>query len=190
VLLHDAAVSGPPVGALERLDAHRLLCAHREGPFGAAEWNRKVERLLMSATGREWLPEWYAGRPFVVNTNDYGLGLFNGDTGVACTDPTAPDGLTAVVDDASREGRSLSPTRLADVSTAHAMTVHRSQGSQFDEVTVLLPEPDSRILTRELFYTAVTRARSRVRVVGSDDAVRAAVTRRAQRATGLARRLS
>ena len=73
--------------------------------------------------------------------------------------------------------------------TYYPMTVHRSQGSQFDEVTVLLPEPDSRILTRELVYTAVTRARSTVRVVGSEDAIRAAVTRRAQRATGLATRL-
>jgi exodeoxyribonuclease V alpha subunit len=76
------------------------------------------------------------------------------------------------------------------VSTAHALTVHRSQGSQFDQVTVLLPEAGSRILTRELFYTAVTRARSVVRVVGSEEAVRAAVTRRARRATGLAARIS
>ena len=87
------------------------------------------------------------------------------------------------------EGRALPTSRLAEVSTAHAMTVHRSQGSQFDEVTVLLPEEDSRILTRELLYTAVTRARSRVRVVGTENALRAAVTRRAQRATGLADRL-
>ena len=71
----------------------------------------------------------------------------------------------------------------------HAMTVHRSQGSQFDEVTVLLPEADSRILTRELFYTAVTRAKERLRIVGAEDALRAAVSRRAQRATGLADRL-
>ena len=87
------------------------------------------------------------------------------------------------------EGRSIPTSRLAEVSTAHAMTVHRSQGSQFDEVTVLLPEEESRILTRELLYTAVTRAKKVVRVVGSEEAVRAAVTRRAQRATGLADRL-
>lgn len=188
--LHAIALSGPPREALARLDQHRLLCAHREGPWGATEWNRRVERLLMSATGRDWLPEWYAGRPFVVNTNDYGLGLFNGDSGVACVHPDSPDGLVAVIDDETPEGRQLAPSRLADVSTAHAMTVHRGQGSQFDEVTVLLPEPDSRILTRELLYTAITRARSRVRVVGSEEAVVAAVTRRAQRATGLAGRLA
>ena len=86
--------------------------------------------------------------------------------------------------------RLLPTSRLADVTTAHAMTVHRSQGSQFDEVTVLVPEADSRILTRELFYTAVTRAKKHVRIIGGEDAIRAAVTRRAQRATGLARRLA
>ncbi len=184
--LHDAAAAGDSRAALAALDRHRLLCAHREGPHGIAHWNRVVERLLMSRTGRDWLPEWYVGRPLIVNSNDYGLGLFNGDTGVVARDES---GAEVALIDAGDESRRLATTRLADVSTAHAITVHRSQGSQFDEVTVLLPEADSRILTRELLYTAVTRARSVVRVVGSEEAVRAAVGRRAQRATGLARRL-
>jgi exodeoxyribonuclease V alpha subunit len=152
-------------------------------------WNRTVERLLMEATGRDWLPEWYVGQPLIWNANDYGLGLYNGDTGVICADSGAPGPIAVIDDGKGAAGRRLSTTRLADVSTAHAMTVHRSQGSQFDEVTVLLPDPDSRVLTRELLYTAVTRARSVVRVVGSEDAVRAAVERKARRATGLARRL-
>jgi exodeoxyribonuclease V alpha subunit len=156
-------------------------------------WNRHVERLLMDALDRDWLEEWYPGRPFIVNSNDRGLQLWNGDTGVTCLPPPgesrdAPRTLGALGTGGSGM-RSLPTTRLADVSTAHAMTVHRSQGSQFSEATVLLPEADSRILTRELFYTAVTRARHTVRVVGKEEAVRAAVTRRAQRATGLARRL-
>jgi exodeoxyribonuclease V alpha subunit len=196
VALAAAAESGDRGGALRRFEEHRLLCAHREGPYGASHWNRRVERLLMEGTGRDWLPEWYAGRPLIVNSNDYGLGLFNGDTGVVCAEPHG--GVVAVIGDGSTTetapgkgpGKELTTTRLADVSTAHAMTVHRSQGSQFAEVTVLLPEPESRILTRELFYTAVTRARSVVRVVGSDESVRAAVERQAQRATGLARRLA
>ena len=188
--LHTAADSGDTGAALRALERHRLLCAHREGPHGVAWWNRQVERLLMAATGRDWLPEWYVGQPLIVNSNDYGLGLFNGDTGVVCRDDLSSGGRVGVIDDGQGTGgRRLPTTRLADVSTAHAMTVHRSQGSQFDEVTVLLPEADSRILTRELFYTAVTRARSVVRVVGGEEAVRAAVTRRARRATGLARRL-
>jgi exodeoxyribonuclease V alpha subunit len=191
VALHAAAASGQRAAALRLLDQHRLLCAHREGPFGVTRWNTTVERLLRSGTRRDWLPEWYAGRPLVVNGNDYALGLFNGDTGVVCAEPTTPGGgLVAVVADGEApEGRAVATTRLSDVSTAHAMTVHRSQGSQFEEVTVVLPGPDSHLLTRELLYTAVTRARRVVRLVGSEDAVRAAVTRRAQRATGLARRL-
>ena len=84
----------------------------------------------------------------------------------------------------------LAPSRLGDVETMHAMTIHKSQGSQADEVTVLLPDEDSRLLTRELFYTAVTRAKDVVRVVGSEAAVRAAIGRRAQRASGLRVRLA
>ena len=190
VALHAAADRADRVGALRRLDDHRLLCAHREGPYGVATWNRTVERLLMEGTGQEWLDRWYVGQPLIVNANDYGLDLWNGDTGVVCRDPDEPGRLVAVIGDGrSPAGKTLATTRLADVSTAHAMTVHRSQGSQFDEVTVLLPEPGSRILTRELLYTAVTRARSKVRIVGSEESVRAAVTRQAQRATGLAGRL-
>jgi exodeoxyribonuclease V alpha subunit len=185
VALRRSAESGDTARALEELDRHRLLCAHRDGPYGVSHWNRTVERLLMEATSGVYLRDWYVGRPFVVNTNDYGLSLWNGDTGVTCR----LDGdLVAAIGDAG--GSRLLPTsRLADVTTAHAMTVHRSQGSQFDELTVLLPEADSRILTRELLYTAVTRAKQRVRIVGTDDAIRAAVTRRVQRATGLASRL-
>ena len=189
VALHAAADAGDRVAALRRLDSHRLLCAHREGPFGVAHWNRVIEGLLRERTGREWLDRWYVGQPLVVDANDYGLDLWNGDTGVVCRDAAGSARLVAVIGDGTPAGKTLATTRLADVSTAHAMTVHRSQGSQFDEVTVLLPEPGSRILTRELFYTAVTRARSTVRVVGSEESVRAAVTRQAQRATGLARRL-
>ncbi len=185
VALRQAAESGNTARALEELDKHRLLCAHRDGPSGVSHWNHLVERLLMQATDRDVLRDWYAGRPFVVNSNDYGLGLWNGDTGVTCR--TGAD-LVAVVGD-GEVVRTLPTSRLADVTTAHAMTVHRSQGSQFDEVTVLLPEEDSRILTRELFYTAVTRAKRVVRIVATEDAVRAAVTRRAQRATGLTHRL-
>jgi exodeoxyribonuclease V alpha subunit len=188
VALRRAAESGDTGRALDELDKHRLLCAHRDGTYGVSHWNRVVERLLMEATGRDVLRDWYVGRPFVMNSNDYGLGLWNGDTGVACRSGADRADLVAVVGDAAG-GRLLPTSRLADATTAHATTVHRSQGSQFDEVTVLLPEADSRILTRELFYTAVTRAKKLVRLVADEAAIRAAVSRRAQRATGLASRL-
>jgi exodeoxyribonuclease V alpha subunit len=121
----------------------------------------------------------------LIAANDYGLGLYNGDTGVTVL---ADGALRAVI--ASAAGPlDFATSRLGDVETMHAMTIHKSQGSQVDEVTVLMPPEDSRLLTRELFYTAVTRAKAKVRVVGSEAEVRAALDRRAVRATGLALRL-
>jgi exodeoxyribonuclease V alpha subunit len=183
--LRQAAQLGAVEEALATLDEHRLLCAHRTGPFGARYWNRKVENWLSEDTGLPPWSEWYAGRPLLVTANDYGLRVYNGDTGVVVA---GPDGLRAVI--AGTTGRlDFSTSRLSEVETMHAMTIHKSQGSQADEVTVLLPSEDSRLLTRELFYTAVTRAKKKVRVVGSEAAVRTAIERRALRASGLRQRL-
>jgi exodeoxyribonuclease V alpha subunit len=179
--LREAAVLGDHRVATSALDEHRLLCAHRHGPFGVTHWNRQLQRWLTEATGEPMWSNWYAGRPVLVTANDYGLKLYNGDTGITVA---SPDGLRVVFGHAS-----FSTSRLTDVETMHAMTIHKSQGSQVDEVTVLLPSEDSKLLTRELFYTAVTRAKTTVRVVGSANEVRAAITRRAVRATGLGLRL-
>lgn len=188
--VRSAALAGDADGAVAALDAHRLLCAHRDGPWGVQHWNRQVERWLGETTGQPvgtaWGHEWYAGRPLLVTANDYGLDLFNGDTGVVVREG---DELRAIVA-GSRAHRRFATSRLGDVETLHAMTVHKSQGSQAREITVLLPPDDSPLLTRELFYTAVTRAEERVRVVATEAAVRAAVATRAQRATGLQLRLS
>ncbi len=190
VALRAVATSGDAAGAIAVLDAHRLLCAHRDGPWGVGHWNRAVERGLAEHTGLPigggWGQEWYAGRPLLLTSNDYGLDLFNGDTGVVVADG---DGVRAAI--ATPYGpRLLSTSRLTDVDTMHAMTVHKSQGSQAAEVTVLLPPDDSRLLTRELFYTALTRAERKVTVVATHDAVRLAVGRPAHRASGLAERLA
>ena len=150
--------------ALATLDEHRLLCAHREGPYGVRHWNRQVEKWLSEETGQPPWSEWYPGRPLLVTANDYGLRVYNGDTGVVIA---GPDGLRAVIAGAGGP-LDFATSRLSDVETMHAMTIHKSQGSQADEVTVLMPSEDSRLLTRELFYTAVTRAKGKVRVVGSD----------------------
>ena len=181
----QAAVLGDAAAAVATLDEHRLLCAHRRGPYGIAHWNRQVERWLTEATGEPIWSSWYAGRPVLVAANDYGLGLYNGDTGVA----VLTDGALRAVIASAAGPLDFPPSRLGDVETMHAMTIHKSQGSQADEVTVLMPPEDSRLLTRELFYTAVTRAKAKVRVVGSEAEVRAALDRRAIRATGLALRL-
>jgi exodeoxyribonuclease V alpha subunit len=185
VALYRAAVLGDADAALATLEEHRLLCAHRRGPYGVAHWNRQTERWLTEATGEPIWSAWYAGRPVLVAANDYGLGLYNGDTGVAVLDD---GGLRAVIA-GSEVPLSFATGRLSDVETMHAMTIHKSQGSQATEVTVLMPPVESRLLTRELFYTAVTRAKRKVRVVGSEAEVRAAIERRAVRATGLALRL-
>jgi exodeoxyribonuclease V alpha subunit len=185
VAMYQAAQVDAVDEALASLERHRLLCAHRRGPYGVAYWNRQVERWLTEATGEAIWSAWYTGRPILVTANDYGLQLYNGDAGVTMRDDT---GLRAVIA-ATGEPLSFATGRLSDVETMHAMTIHKSQGSQADEVTVLMPPVDSRLLTRELFYTAVTRAKEKVRVVGTAEAVREAIERRAVRATGLASRL-
>jgi exodeoxyribonuclease V alpha subunit len=184
--VRTAALAGDAAGALRATERHRLLCAHREGPWGVRYWNRQVERWLGEAFGAYLGAavgvEWYPGRPVLVTANDYGLGLFNGDTGVVVAEG---ENLRAHISG----GASFAVSRLGDVETLHAMTVHKSQGSQAEAVTMLLPDENSPLLTRELFYTAVTRAKQRVRVVGTPASVRAAVERRARRASGLAMRL-
>jgi exodeoxyribonuclease V alpha subunit len=183
--LREAALLGAGDVAVATLDRHRLLCAHRRGPFGVAHWNRQVQMWLAEETGQPPWSEWYAGRPLLLTANDYGLRVYNGDTGVVVV---GPDGLRAAI--AGATGLlDFATSRLSEVETMYAMTIHKSQGSQADEVTVLMPPADSRLLTRELFYTAVTRAKQKVRVVGPEASVRAAVGRRAVRASGLAHRL-
>ena len=183
--LRQAAVLGDAGEAMATLDEHRLLCAHRRGPYGVQHWNRQVERWLAESTGDPIWSDWYVGRPILVTANDYGLSLYNGDTGVTVADP---DGLRVAIGTGTQP-KTFATGRLSDVETMHAMTIHKSQGSQAAEVTVLMPPVDSRLLTRELFYTAVTRAKAKVRVVGSEASVREAIDRRAVRASGLALRL-
>jgi exodeoxyribonuclease V alpha subunit len=170
--------------ALRLLNVHRLLCAHRRGPYGVSEWSRQIERWLAEVrAGPPSRGEWYAGQPLLVDANDYELGLFNGDTGVV----VESGGRLTAAFQRGPEPLLVSPSRLANVHTVHAMTVHRAQGSQFKQVTLLLPPQDSPLLTRELFYTAITRAEQHVRVVGSAEAVRRAVLRPIARASGLRR---
>jgi exodeoxyribonuclease V alpha subunit len=171
--------------ALAALAKHRLLCAHREGPYGVSGWNRTVEQLVGERLGVTTYDEWYSGRPVLITANDKGQRLSNGDMGVA----VRRDGGRLRVLLADLEGREFAPTRLPDVQTVHAMTVHKSQGSQAETVSVIMPPEDSRLLTRELFYTAVTRAQKVLRVVGTESSVRAAIQRNVQRASGLERRL-
>ncbi len=183
----EAARAGRADDALRSLGTFRLLCAHRRGPYGVSTWTTRIESWL-SAEAADFDPEdrWYVGRPLLVNENDYELRLNNGDTGVIVQ--AGEDRVAAAFE---RGGRSIAypPSRLGNVDTVYAMTIHKSQGSQFETAAVLLPEPGSRILTRELLYTAVTRARRRLILVGTEETVRAAVARPVARASGLGERL-
>jgi exodeoxyribonuclease V alpha subunit len=176
--MRAAGETGDAQRCLALLGRHRLLCAHRNGPFGVSAWNDRIGRLTGAMPG-----EWSPGLPLLVTANDYENELWNGDTGVVVA---TPDGLRAAFSRGA--GPDLVPlSRLSAVSPGHALSVHRSQGSQFEEVAVLLPPASSPLLTRELLYTAVTRASRSVRVVGTEESVRAAVGRQVVRASGLRR---
>jgi exodeoxyribonuclease V alpha subunit len=182
----DAARAGDAAGAMAALGAFRLLCAHRRGPYGVATWNGVVETWLANELDRFAEESWYVGRPLLVTHNDYGLQLYNGDTGViVARDAGRKSAVFA------RQGGlfEISPARLDAVDTVHALTIHKSQGSQVDAVAVLLPDPSSRVLTRELMYTAVTRARNTMIICGTEASIRAALGRPISHASGLERRL-
>ena len=167
--------------------SQRVLCAHRRGPYGVNRFNRLVERRLRDA-GVIGDDDFYIGRPIIVTRNDRHTGLSNGDTGVVVD----ADGRHRVwfpeLDNA--DGRFLvSPTRLPQHESFFALTVHRAQGSEYDEVLFVPGDAASRVCTRELFYTAVTRARRQVTVLAQEQAVVTAVQRVTSRATGLENRL-
>jgi exodeoxyribonuclease V alpha subunit len=179
----EAARAGDAATAIKALGEFRLLCAHRRGPEGVAGWMQHVEDWLRAEVpGFLTGSEWYVGRPLIVTENDYALRLYNGDTGVVVE---AVDGRLVAAFERSGGVAEVSPTRLAAVDTVYAMTVHKSQGSQFHTVAFVVPAAGSRLLTRELLYTAVTRAQERLIVVGAEEPIRAAVARPISRASGL-----
>ncbi len=178
-----AALAHDIDGALAGLELHRLLCAHRTGPAGVGDWDR---------TARDWTgavdtAAFYPGQPLLVTANDHEAKVYNGDTGVVVQQP---DG--SLVAAFARVGPPVlrHPASLAAVQTVYAMTIHRSQGSQYRTVSVVLPPEESVLLTRELLYTAVTRAQQHVRVLGTEASVRAGVARQVLRASGLRRVLA
>ena len=179
-------------GQTEAFPARRVLCSHRRGPFGTNRFNYLVERRLTELRLRSERDSDYIGRPIIVTQNDRQTGLANGDAGIVVPGPDGgrrvwfPDRVRADQDD---ERFLISTARLPRHESYFALTVHRAQGSEYEEV-VFVPGPAaSRVNTRELFYTAVTRARRKVVVMATEDSVRAAAGRLTSRATGLLDRL-
>ena len=180
--IRDAASAGDFARAVDARGELLVLCAHRNGRDSVAWWNQQVERRLGVSGGAAWYP----GRPVMVVANDPATGLFNGDVGIVCQTET---GGTLAVFDREDPAMRFPVTRLPDIETVHALTIHKSQGSEVDHAVVVLPSRGSKILTRELLYTGVTRARKQLTVVATEDAVRRSVHTPIRRATGLADRL-
>jgi exodeoxyribonuclease V alpha subunit len=186
----EAATSDPhTVWARDVLLAYerfRVLCAVREGDWGVAGLNRAIESALADAglLRRSQQGEWYEGRPVMVTRNDYAVGVFNGDIGVVLRAPDSASLRCYFLEGASI--RSVRVSRLADVETAFAMTVHKSQGSEFEHTVVVLPDDGARTLTRELVYTGITRARRSFTLVSSGAAgFSQALSRITRRSSGL-----
>jgi exodeoxyribonuclease V alpha subunit len=175
-----------PLEALTRLEQFRILCALRRGPFGVENLNCIAEAILADSGLLSPRPtEVYRGQPLTITENNYNLGLFNGDSGIILPDPDDDSELRAFFVSAEGKLRRFLPSRLPRYETAFAMTIHKSQGSEFAEVLLILPEVDAPILTRELFYTGLTRARERVEIWAPEIVLRRAISRRVTRASGL-----
>lgn len=180
-----AARAGDPASALASLDEVRVLCAHRRGSAGVAGWVRRLEGwLVQDVPEADLRGHWYVGRPVLITENDHRLGVSNGDVGIVVQDAAGTRSVALPAGDGGPP-RLLAATRLPATETVHAMTVHKSQGSQFTHVVVVLPDERSPLLTRELLYTGLTRGRRQATLIGSEASVRAAVRNRAIRASGL-----
>ena len=189
----NAGLAGAPHAAacMDAFNRFRVLCAVREGPRGVSAINRWMSQQITAALGLP-APEpgraWFAGRPVMVLQNDAALRLFNGDIGI--TLPDAQGSLAVYFPAADGGFRAVAPLRLPPHQTAFAMTVHKSQGSEFDAVLVLLPAQRNRVLGRELLYTAITRARQRVVLAAGAPVLASAIQARSQRRSGLLSRLA
>ena len=179
-----------PLSAMDEFRRFKILCALKNGPFGVNTINRQAEQVLSSEglipSGQTERNPWYRGRPVLITENDYNLGLFNGDIGITLPDPNSSAKVLHVYfPGRSGEIRRFSTHRLARHETVYAMTVHKSQGSEFDHVVLILPDKDYPLLTRELIYTGLTRARQTVTIWGTEFVLKTAIMRKVERTSGL-----
>ena len=182
---------GEKAALFDAFGRFRVLCAEREGPRGVVEINKLVGQHFRKALDHPLDPgarsEWYPGRPVMVLRNDYVLKLFNGDVGIVL--PDAAGALMVFFPDSDGSFRAVAPLRLPEHETAFATTVHKAQGSEFDRVLLMLPARPIRVVTRELLYTAVTRSRSGVVIIGGAEVVAKAIGSPTRRYSGLVARL-
>ncbi|QHP79432.1 exodeoxyribonuclease V subunit alpha [Pectobacterium odoriferum] len=190
--LQLVAAGATPDAVLLAFQRYRQLCALREGPFGVAGLNQRIEQALHQAgliqRSRNPLNRWYPGRPVMIERNDAALGLFNGDIGIAMIGESGE--LRVFFPLPNGETKDVTPSRLPPHDTAYAMTVHKSQGSEFDHTALVLPNHYLPVLTRELVYTAITRARQRLSLYTDVRILCRAVKTPTQRYSGLGERIS
>ncbi|MGE4706616.1 exodeoxyribonuclease V subunit alpha [Yersinia enterocolitica] len=190
--LELAAAGADAVDVLAAFGRYQLLCALRAGPFGVSGLNERIEQLLHRKRLIERTPgpsgRWYVGRPVMIGLNDSTLGLFNGDIGIALPDPEGELRVHFQLPDGNI--KSVQPSRLPSHETAYAMTVHKSQGSEFEHTALVLPNTFMPVLTRELVYTAITRARQRLTLYCSDTVLSHAIRTPTLRVSGLVDRLN
>jgi len=175
-----------PETALEYFNRFIILCAVNFGPFGVVSVNRLAEQVLKTQGLINPDSQWYRGRPVLITRNDYNLGLYNGDIGLTLQSPDSGNNeLYVYFPGTSGKLRRFSPHRLPAHETVYAMTVHKSQGSEFEHVLFVLPDRDYPVLTRELLYTAVTRAKKSVSIWGTENVLRTSISKRIARTSGL-----
>ncbi|MDF2154403.1 exodeoxyribonuclease V subunit alpha [Vibrio sp. CAU 1672] len=176
---------------LDTFNQCRLLCAIREGDFGVSGLNQRIEKALAARKLIQTQDElWYHGRPVMVTRNDHGLGLYNGDIGICMRDDSESEPrLKVFFELPDGSVKSVLPSRVPEHETAYAMTIHKSQGSEFDYTLMILPPDFSPILTRELIYTGITRAKKRLAMYVDMNVLKRGIKARTIRASGLIERL-
>jgi exodeoxyribonuclease V alpha subunit len=174
-----------PLEAFDLFNRSRILSVLREGPYGVHNLNIAVEHILQRNGLIDRSRIWYSGRPVMITKNDYNLRLFNGDIGITMKDIIKNGELRVFFKGPDGSVRSFPPFRLPDHETVYAMTVHKSQGSEFDEVLLMMPDRYTQILTRELIYTAITRAKERIQIWGKEDIFLLSIQHRIRRSSGL-----
>ena len=174
-----------PAELIAAFSEFQLLCALRDGPYGVSGVNEQLEQMLnrKRAIVLPRYSRWYEGRPVMISRNDSTLGLFNGDIGIALE---RGDGLRVWFPMPDGSIKSVQPSRLPEHDTAWAMTVHKSQGSEFDHAALILPSRSVPLVTRELVYTAITRAKRQLSIYADEQVLTQAVVARTERRSGLA----
>lgn len=176
-----------PQRILNAFNQFQLLCALREGPYGITGLNEEIQNALQQKGLIDITGQWYEGRPVLITRNDHGLGLYNGDIGI--TIRGADDRLRVAFQLPDKQVREFLPSRLPEHETVFAMTIHKSQGSEFADVAMVLPDKDNPIITRELVYTGITRAKSKLTLFSEVEILIKAAKSPTKRQSGLYQRL-